>query len=248
MPSRPVRNALLLAAATVVLALPARAAVVDVQAGGEAMVFTPAVVTIQPGDSVHFTNVGGFHNVRAEDGSFRCSDNCNAGSGGSPSGNPWSVTRTFAQPGTYRYYCEEHGAPGGLGMSGQVIVRAASGSCVPGPNTLCLGTGGRFRAEVAWSSQTSGSGNAVAVPLDAAPQSGLFYFIDPSNIEMLVKVLNACVPALGNHYWVFYAATTNVQFTLTVTDTQTGQVKTYSNALNHAASPVQDTNAFATCP
>ena len=65
---------------------------------------------------------------------------------------------------------------------------------------------------------------------------------------MLVKVLNACIPALGNHYWVFFAATTNVQFTLTVTDTHSGQVKTYSNALNHAASPVQDTNAFATCP
>jgi plastocyanin len=120
--------------------------------------------------------------------------------------------------------------------------------CVAGRNTLCLGEGGRFKAEVAWSSQSSGSGNAIAVPLASAPQSGLFYFIDPSNIEMLVKVLNACVPALGNHYWVFYAATTNVQFTLTVTDTHNGQVKVYTNALNHAASPIQDTNAFATCP
>jgi hypothetical protein len=65
---------------------------------------------------------------------------------------------------------------------------------------------------------------------------------------MLVKVLNACIPALGNHYWVFFAATTNVQFTLTVTDTETGQMKMYSNPLNQAALPVQDTNAFATCP
>ena len=121
-------------------------------------------------------------------------------------------------------------------------------ACVPGDNTLCLGDGGRFKAEVVWSSQTSGGGNAVAVPLDSAPQSGLFYFLDPTNIEMLIKVLNACIPALGNHYWVFFAATTNVQFTLTVTDTQTGQMKMYSNPLNQAALPVQDTNAFATCP
>jgi hypothetical protein len=121
-------------------------------------------------------------------------------------------------------------------------------ACVPGDNTLCLGDGGRFKAEVVWSSQTSGGGNAVAVPLDSAPQSGLFYFLDPTNIEMLVKVLNACIPALGNHYWVFFAATTNVQFTLTVTDTETGQMKMYSNPLNQAALPVQDTNAFATCP
>jgi hypothetical protein len=122
-----------------------------------------------------------------------------------------------------------------------------TGPCVAGPHTLCLGDNGRFKVEVTWSSQSSGGGSANAVPLAGAPQSGLFYFIDPSNIEMLVKVLNACIPALGNHYWVFYAATTNVQFSLTVTDTQTGQSKNYTNALNHAASPVQDTNAF-TCP
>jgi plastocyanin len=124
----------------------------------------------------------------------------------------------------------------------------STGPCVAGPHTLCLGDNGRFKVEVAWSSQGSGSGDANAVPLPGAPQSGLFYFIDPSNIEMLVKVLNACVPALGNHYWVFYAATTNVQFTLRVTDTKSGLSKTYTNALNHAADPVQDTNAFATCP
>ena len=49
-------------------------------------------------------------------------------------------------------------------------------------------------------------------------------------------------------YWVFFAAGTNVEFTVTVTDTQTGTVKTYSNPLNTAAPPVQDTSAFATCP
>jgi plastocyanin len=237
--------------AALALAPAARGAVVEVQVGGTGLVFTPATVTIQAGDSVRFVNTGGFHNVRADDNSFRCSDACQGeGAGnGAPSGNPWTVLRAFAQPGTYLYYCEEHGGPGGAGMSGRVIVEpAAATPCVAGRNTLCLGAGGRFKAEVAWVSQTSGSGNAVAVPLASAPQSGLFYFIDPSNIEMLVKVLNACVPALGNHYWVFYAATTNVQFTLTITDTQTGQVKTYSNALNHAATPVQDTNAFATCP
>jgi plastocyanin len=241
------------ALAVLVFTPAARGAVAAVQAGGTGaaeMAFSPAVVTIQAGDSVRFTNAGGFHNVTADDGSFRCADGCDGEGGhGAPSGNPWSVTRSFTQPGTYLYHCEEHGGPGGVGMSGRVIVQAAPGTpCVPGHNTLCLGEGGRFKAEVAWSSQSSGSGNAVAVPLASAPQSGLFYFIDPSNIEMLVKVLNACVPALGNHYWVFFAATTNVQFTLTVTDTRSGQVKTYTNALNHAASPVQDTNAFATCP
>ena len=63
---------------------------------------------------------------------------------------------------------------------------------------------------------------------------------------MLVKVLNAC--GLNQHYWVFSAATTNVEYTLTVTDTQTGDKKTYFNPLGTAAPAVTDTSAFATCP
>jgi plastocyanin len=226
-------------------------AIVDVAVGGNGLVFTPSVVTIHAGDSVRFTNAGGTHDVKADDGSFRCAQGCDGqGGDGAVSGNPWSFVRAFSQPGTYLYHCEEHGGPGGVGMSGRVVVQAAGPApCVAGPVTLCLGAGGRFKAEVVWSIGGYGGGaDAVAVPVPGAPQSGLFYFIDPTNIEMLVKVVNACNPALGNHYWVFYAATTNLQFSLIVTDTQTGQVKTYSNEANHAASPIQDTNAFATCP
>ncbi|HEV7517994.1 MAG TPA: Calx-beta domain-containing protein [Thermoanaerobaculia bacterium] len=165
--------------------------------------------------------------------------------------NATGATIAGLSPATaYTFHVRANGAGGNSGFSNEATAATLGDTapCVAGHNTLCLGDGGRFKAEVAWSSQSSGSGDAVAVPLASAPQSGLFYFVDPSNIEMLVKVLNACIPALGNHYWVFYAATTNVQFTLTVTDTHSGQVKTYTNALNHAASPVQDTTAFATCP
>jgi hypothetical protein len=35
---------------------------------------------------------------------------------------------------------------------------------------------------------------------------------------------------------------------LTLTDTKTGTVKTYTNPLGVAFQPIQDTNAFATCP
>jgi|GEM_PF-1150560 len=123
---------------------------------------------------------------------------------------------------------------------------ATPAACVAGPQTLCLGDHGRFQVQVSYvaSSQT---GAATAVPLAGNPDSGLFYFFQASNIEMLLKVLNACGGGF-NHYWVFFAATTNVQFTVTVIDTMTGRVQTYFNPLNHAAAPVQDTSAFATCP
>jgi hypothetical protein len=58
----------------------------------------------------------------------------------------------------------------------------------------------------------------------------------------LVKVLDAC--SLEGRFWIFYAAGTNVGFTLTVTDTQTGQVRTYRNSDGTSAPPVQDTTAL----
>ena len=41
---------------------------------------------------------------------------------------------------------------------------------------------------------------------------------------------------------------TNVNVVTTITDTQTGAVKTYSSAQGVAFQPVQDTVAFASCP
>jgi homoserine acetyltransferase len=65
-------------------------------------------------------------------------------------------------------------------------------------------------------------------------------------VEMIVKVLDAC--SLNAHKWVFAGGLTNVEVTLTVTDTQTGAVKTYLNPANTAFLPIQDTAAFGTCP
>ncbi len=114
--------------------------------------------------------------------------------------------------------------------------------CLAGPDTLCL-DGGRFRVEVDWDSP-SGSGRGKAIR--ETDQSGMFWFFGPENLEMLVKVLPAC--PVNGHYWVFLAATTNVAYELTVTDTATDTSKTYSNALGDIAEPRLDSAAFATCP
>ena len=75
--------------------------------------------------------------------------------------------------------------------------------------------------------------------------SGLFYFFDDENLEFLIKVLDGC--GLNDHFWVFFAATTNVEFTLIVTDSVTGTRKTYFNPLGTSANTVNDTSAFPTC-
>src|SRR5262249_38796821 len=56
-----------------------------------------------------------------------------------------------------------------------------------------------------------------------------------------VKVLDA--RALNDHFWVFYGALSNVEYTLTVTDTVTGIVRRYANPSGLFAS-VGDTLAF----
>ena len=62
----------------------------------------------------------------------------------------------------------------------------------------------------------------------------------------MVKVRDACV-APFNHYWVFASGLTDVEVTLTVTDTATNDVAVYSNPLGNPFDPVLDTTAFA-CP
>jgi hypothetical protein len=120
---------------------------------------------------------------------------------------------------------------------------AAASGCVPGPTALCLNRG-RFRVEVAWDANgTAGPGRAVP---GAAADSGLFWFFAPDNWELLVKVIDGC--ALNGHYWVFSAATTDVHYVLTATDTVTGRVVHYENPAGKAAAATTDTGAFATCP
>ena len=116
--------------------------------------------------------------------------------------------------------------------------------CVAGNTTLCLGAGGRFAVTVAWRIPDGTTGVGETIDFGSA-DSGLFYFFDQNNAEMLIKVLDGC--PITNHFWVFFAATTDVEFTTTVVDTSTGMTQTYSNPLGQRANAVTDTSAFATC-
>lgn len=78
--------------------------------------FVPDVLSIQPGDTVVWRNTtGSDHNVVADDLSFR-----------NAVGRSWTFTHTFNDPGDKPYYCQTHGAPKGVGMSG--VIRVAGGA------------------------------------------------------------------------------------------------------------------------
>ncbi len=121
---------------------------------------------------------------------------------------------------------------------------AAQAGCATTSTQLCIGDRFAVKAHyhTAQGGGSNGDGQAIALAELGVSQGGLFWFFNPTNPEMLVKVLNAC--GVNNRYWIFYAAGTNVGFTVTVTDTQTNEVKTYTNPDLTAALPVQDTNAL----
>lgn len=116
-------------------------------------------------------------------------------------------------------------------------------TCVPNATTLCL-RNGRFQARLSWVGRNEG-GEAQVVP-GGSNSSGLFYFKRQDNWEMLLKVLDGC--ALNGNYWVFFAAVTDVEYTLTVVDSDTGATKVYRNALGVSSPAVTDNQAFPTCP
>jgi plastocyanin len=92
--------------------------------GAAGLAFTPQFITINAGDTVTFTNAGGFHNVASDPGavtSFHCSTACGASPTGDPNGALWSQQITFPTPGTAGYHCEAHGAPG-QNMFGTITV------------------------------------------------------------------------------------------------------------------------------
>ena len=75
--------------------------------------------------------------------------------------------------------------------------------------------------------------------------TGVFWFFHQENWELLIKVLNGC--GLNDHFWVFGAGATDVNYVVTVEDLATNATWEYENALGQASPAITDTTAFDTC-
>jgi hypothetical protein len=121
-----------------------------------------------------------------------------------------------------------------------------SGACSSSAQVACL-HGGRFEVKVHWETASS-SGEAQVMSFDgraAQNSDSVFWtFFGPTNFELGVKVLDACV---FGKYWVFTSGLTDQGWTVTIRDTQTGLTRTYSNTVGHLSATVADTSSFS-CP
>lgn len=130
--------------------------------------------------------------------------------------------------GNYKVYYGTPGQCGGVDQNAFPVTAAAAttapaaAKCRGGSGTLCLQKG-RFQVTAEWRDPGSGqTGKAGAMPLSQA--SGGFDFGNSGNPELVTKIIN-----LGDRIDVYYGTLTNLEYTITVTDTKTGAVKTYRN-------------------
>ncbi len=94
---------------------------------------------------------------------------------------------------------------------------------------VCLG-GGRYGIQVDYRDHHSSPmrvGTGTPSPDIGSERSGVLSFFAPDNVELVVKMIDGA--DLNGYRWLFYGATTDLEFWLTATDHETGQARTYRN-------------------
>ncbi len=135
-------------------------------------------------------------------------------------------------------------AGGGFEYSEQVSATtgAHGDACRSGEGFLCLRED-RFELQVHWKNNDRAGDHGIgrSVPVEVSNESGLFWFFNPDNIELLVKVLDGRM--INDSHWVFFAALSDVEYWITVRDVVGGARRTYHNTQGRICGQ-NDTGAF----
>jgi CubicO group peptidase (beta-lactamase class C family) len=122
-------------------------------------------------------------------------------------------------------------APGSLCGGADVEAFPSSSVVRPTDGARAAGASGgppllldRFAVEVEWiDPRTGGLEPAVSSALTGG--TALTWFLGPGNFELATKIVDG--RAINGHHWLFAGALTDVEYTITVTDTSTGAVGWY---------------------
>lgn len=128
--------------------------------------------------------------------------------------------------GNYKVYRNTQGNCGAVDQNAFPVTAAASrataaaAKCASG--ALCLQKN-RFQVTAEWRDPASGQTGKAGVT-SLSQTSGAFRFGDSGHPDLVAKILNQ-----GGRIDVYYGSLSNLEYTLTVTDTKSGAVKTYRN-------------------
>lgn len=117
--------------------------------------------------------------------------------------------------------------------------------CRPTILNLCLN--GRFLVTAVWDSPYDAAGIFPTGAIQLTPQSGVLFFQDPTNFEVVIKVLNSNCLSFPNRPWVFAAGLTNFGVSFLVKDMLSGAERTYVNSLSNPFPPLIDQNTPFAC-
>jgi hypothetical protein len=79
-------------------------------------------------------------------------------------------------------------------------------------------------------------------------QSVSYYSFQEGNVEVFVKMVNACSNPSFESFWLFAAGATNAETEILVRDTTTGSTRRIHNPRAHLFETVANTQAFQACP
>lgn len=152
----------------------------------------------------------------------------------------WSLERdpgldeVMAQPTAGKKGLTPH--PSGVNSVGAVV-------CTIGDELL---VNGRFVLFVDF--QGFVGGVEIARSCRMTNSAGYFFFFDRNNVEIPVKMLNACFGGSPPGHWVFAAGLTNFAVEISVFDLFTGLVKSYFNPLGNTFNTIIDQGTPFPCP
>ena len=136
------------------------------------------------------------------------------------------------------------GCPSGSSLEGPDGLTPKPQGVGVGSSTVLLSEG-RFEVQVSWNTALE---QDVATGFTLSDDTAYFTFFNPDNVEVVVKVLNACGLQPFDNFWVFAAGLTDVGVEVRVTDLVSGERQFYDNFLGTPFNPIQDTGSFETCP
>lgn len=127
----------------------------------------------------------------------------------------------------------------------QVTTFAEGAPCVVSPSELCL-EAGRFRVGVTFRNRHSDGSIDSAGVIPGTDNTGLVWFFDPGNIELILKIVDG--RTANGHFWVYYGGISDLEYWITITDTRTGLQQIYHNEPGEICGGADDRAFFDPAP